>query len=177
MKSPSEKRFKKLEDEPSINIFDTDVYIKNDDLASRKRTSRHGRGAANYTSLKIGGEANKENLRPQFFNIGNLTKTSKFNKIVIGENIKQAAIKAHHMQYTADPTDPEHDAEKDKLLQLYAKNFDAQAKETEDKVEEESPEKPSRGRKESLKNKKDDKKDKSPSKSKENSLKEKQRSR
>lgn len=166
MKSPSEKRFKKLEDDPSINIFDTEVYIKNDDVASKKRTSRHSRGASNYASLKIGSEANKENLRPQFFNIGNLNKTNKFNKIVIGENIKQAAIKAHHMQHTADPTDPEHDAQKDKLLQLYAKNLDLKEKENEDKEEEESPEKAGRGRKESLKNKKDDKKDKSPSKSK-----------
>lgn len=122
MKSPSEKRFKKFEEEPSINIFDSEVFIKNDDVPSKKRTSRHGRGAANYASLKIGGEANKENLRPQFFNIGNLTKTDKFKKIVVGENIKKAAIKAHHLHYTADPTDPEHDAQKDRLLQLYAGN-------------------------------------------------------
>jgi hypothetical protein len=64
LKSPSEKRFKNLTEEPSINIFDTEAYIKNDDIASKKRTSRQGRGSSNYASLKIGGEANKENLCP-----------------------------------------------------------------------------------------------------------------
>ena len=98
LKSPSEKRIKNLEEEPSLNIFDTEVYIKNDDQASKKRTSRQGRGSSNYASLKIGGEANKENLRPpQFFNIGVLNKTEKFRKIVVGENIKKAGIKAHHL--------------------------------------------------------------------------------
>jgi len=49
-----------------------------------------------------------------------LSKTEKFRKIVVGENIKKAGIKAHHLQFTADPTDPEHEFQKERLLQLYA---------------------------------------------------------
>lgn len=135
LKSPSEKRLKMEEDQqsqPSINIFDTEVYIKNDDFASKKGTSRHRRGNSNYASLKTGGEANKENIPLQFFNIGTLNKTDKFKKIVVGENIKKAGIKAHHLRFTADPTDPEHDVQKDRLLQQYA-GVKIEKEENEDK--------------------------------------------
>jgi hypothetical protein len=49
-----------------------------------------------------------------------LYKTEKFKKIVVGENIKKAAIKAHHLRFTADPSDPEHEIQKTRLLQQYA---------------------------------------------------------
>ena len=106
---------KKLDEDASINIFD-DVYIK-DDMSAVSKTRPASK--EKYLSLK---QIEKENKKP-FFNIGNLNKTNKFSKIVIGENIKQAASKAHNLRVLADPTDPEHDEEKEVLLKVYSKKY------------------------------------------------------